>query len=407
MKWIILILLLFPFYSNASFSTKNITEGFTKFLMVRANQNALYTFEKTLMNNSELECLLPNTFKAVQILSSTSIFSSQLSNKDMWKSNIQNDLELLPYKLAVYAKDRDNTAFCETSDLYEKLVAEIKLGKKNNDMNKRMLKFVEDNFFEPAKKVVKETQDKSIQQAETDLIITKQDKFKVSISEFSTTLATKFEDSKKAANQDGKKLTTTLVSIVAQLSEIKELNKILESPEFTRTIRFITFFTELADAENPQSVQNILTTYTMEPVSYYSKREGGWHLMITSYVGTNLTFETTQSNENNSSRFNVYAPVGLELSNGWFNMKYIDSVSLMVAPLDFGYPISLKMNGVEQDIELDELFAPSFTLSAGWKGLPVTYGVGYQMGANVVGTERKEEKAFLFIAFDMPLWEIF
>ncbi len=143
----------------------------------------------------------------------------------------------------------------------------------------------------------------------------------------------------------------------------------------------------------------------MPAVSYYAKREAGRHFMVTSYLGTN--YSLGKSDFDNSTNLNIYAPIGLEYSFGWWNMKYMDSLSIMVAPFDFGYPVSLKLNGIEEDVELDELVAPSLTISAGVKDLPITYGFGYQKGVKIKDTDEEENRVFFFVAFDMPLFDLF
>jgi hypothetical protein len=35
-----------------------------------------------------------------------------------------------------------------------------------------------------------------------------------------------------------------------------------------------------------------------------------------------------------------------------------DSLSIMLSPIDMAYPVNLKLSGIEDDIEFDEIMAP-------------------------------------------------
>lgn len=495
MKRILIILLLLPIFARASFDTDKINEGVRDFLIDRANANALYSFEKRLLTKNQLKCLLPNTYSTLKIMTSTGIFGSQLSNKQIWKEKINEDLKLLPYTLALYsirAIKNNKVDFCsETAqnkvpktesealaielieantteakvkileklfilNLFEGVKAEIKtaavklntadysldviteaIDEINTQISNKIqqggkptepaiiklkgqllkIKQVE-QFFEDANKyreVVRarfidteiDSNQQKIEKA-YDNLLTKKQKFDKAIPDL--------EDLLNEINKlkENKKLTSKIIDIVTKISKLEEFKNLeiglLDDRRFQKTIRLVTFFTEIADADDSAAVKVILTSYTLPAVSYYAKRDAGWHLMLTSYVGANIQFDSSDFTElegYENTKLNIFAPIGVELSTGWTNRWYSDSISLMVSPVDFGYPIGQKINGIEESIDFDDIIAPSITLSSGAHDLPITYGFGYQVGAKVQGLKQTETRWFVFIAFDMPLWKIF
>ena len=76
----------------------------------------------------------------------------------------------------------------------------------------------------------------------------------------------------------------------------------------------------------------------------------------------------------------------------------------MLSPVDFAYPVSLKLNGVEEDVELDEIIAPSISLAYGIKDYPVNIGIAFQKGKRFSVQNQEEKRILLFVAFDMPLF---
>lgn len=171
---------------------------------------------------------------------------------------------------------------------------------------------------------------------------------------------------------------------------------------FDKLSKHILFFSSIADASTSDEVKTILKNYTLPSVSFFEKREEGNHFMVTSYLGLsyNLDEESAAEKSNNG----IFAPVGLEYSRGvdWFN-GYVRSASVMVSPFDFGHPINLKLNDIEEDIDYDEIVAPSVTFAMGFKDYPLTLGLGYQKGRQLELTGESEDRIILFFAFDMPL----
>ena len=170
---------------------------------------------------------------------------------------------------------------------------------------------------------------------------------------------------------------------------------------FKRLSRHITFFAQISDSESPTEVKQILQAYTLPAVSFYLKREPVNHWMISAYLGLSYAEVGNDGANKEASDFGIFAPIGLEYSRGLGNG---DSISLMVSPFDFGYPVNLKLNGIEEDVELDEIAAPSITLGYGFRDYPLILGLGYQKGRKFDNESETEERWLLFFSFDMPLF---
>ena len=75
--------------------------------------------------------------------------------------------------------------------------------------------------------------------------------------------------------------------------------------------------------------------------------------------------------------------------------------------LDFGYPVSLKLNNVDDEVDLNQIVAPSLSVAYGFRNYPVVVGATYQKGRKDLRSNEFEDFSFLFIAYDMPLFTLF
>ena len=76
----------------------------------------------------------------------------------------------------------------------------------------------------------------------------------------------------------------------------------------------------------------------------------------------------------------------------------------MVAPFDFGYPVNLKLQGIEENIEFDEIIAPSISINFGVKKAPIAWGIVVQKGRKFDETSVPDTRVMAHISFDMPLF---
>ena len=165
---------------------------------------------------------------------------------------------------------------------------------------------------------------------------------------------------------------------------------------------YAMFIAQLADADNADSVEDILKEYTLPVSSFLSKREAGKSsLMISSYFGYAGGRIENEDEVTSSNSSGFYVPVGFEYSYG---LSGGSALSFMFSPFDFGYPISLKMNGEEADVKLDDIVAPSVSIAYGISDYPINIGIAYQKGKTTGANIKQEERTLFFIAFDMPLF---
>jgi len=196
---------------------------------------------------------------------------------------------------------------------------------------------------------------------------------------------------------------TTTGKVVEAFSVISD-DKLSEKPKLQKLRRTMLFFAQLADITDPSEVKQILSSYLLPASSFLVKRENNQsHFMVTAYLGYSSTINPNDEVELSGNTNGLYAPIGLEYSQGYEDWNY----NIMLAPVDFGYPITLKANGVEEDIELDELIAPSVSISFGYGNYPINYGISYQKGRKDSVSLNTEDRTMLFISFDMPLFAFY
>jgi hypothetical protein len=209
----------------------------------------------------------------------------------------------------------------------------------------------------------------------------------------------RFEDELKAA-----KTKTRKVQLAIEL--LQETAPSLHDEIAESLKKYALFFAEISDAQNTEEVKAVLTAYTLPAVSFGLKREKyKGRATISAFLGyaygAVLNDNETLNDDNNHG---VYAPLGLDLSLG---TSWGGSFSLMVAPFDFGYPVSLKLNGVKEDLKLEDIVAPSIVLAYGKARYPLTGGLVYQWGRKDPASNIAERRLMLFLGFDMPLFSLF
>ena len=202
---------------------------------------------------------------------------------------------------------------------------------------------------------------------------------------------------------DGKSLQSYTDRALVSL-ELLEDSSAFNTSSFGRLRNSVMFFASIADASDKEGVKAILTAYTLPPVSYAEKRKQGAGVFVSAYLGISAADFDDQGSNEEASGSGMFAPVGLEWNYGTDDGG---SWSIMLSPIDMGFPINLKLNGIEDEVELDELVAPSITFAYGFADYPLNLGIGYQRGRTLDDVEEAEEGFLLFLSFDMPLLQFF
>jgi len=186
--------------------------------------------------------------------------------------------------------------------------------------------------------------------------------------------------------------------------DLLESSDLFNSSSSDRLRRFVMFFATIADAEDKDAVKSILNSYTLPAVCFAEKRMLGFGFFISSYLGIVAAGSETHGSNEEGPNGGLFVPVGIEFNYG---ASRGDSWSLMLAPIDMAYPINLKLNGIDDQVDFEEIFAPSVTLSYGLKDYPLNVGIGYQRGRTLEDVEKAEERLLLFVSFDMPLYRLY
>ena len=433
-------------------STSARINGVTQFLIDRANDNYLYVFENNIKESEHLQCFFGDTYQNLQLAS----LKELLLSRSLWEESLKADMDTLLTRAVANSVENsldvsglaasiwgEYIEFIQQLELeYEgvhyplssiPIHADLTLREKINSF------YVDSNQINEALTYFQAFKDRSLCQTPVvshlefkvhidallkieeqlaaikaafqkhqpnirgrrseeigNFIDLQLGKILPHINRVRTSLATLAE----FADLYNDEAASTALKVIRTLSEIKRHASIKET-EFAEMRRYIMFFAQVSDAESSDQVAALLKAYTLPSVSFLEKRNNRDHWLISAYLGASGSSPKVPSSEDSSDEFAIYAPIGLEYSSALGDGS---SLSIMVAPFDFGYPVSLKLSGLTEDIEFDEIVAPSINLNYGLKNYPLAIGLGYQKGRAFESSRANEEKVFIHISFDMPLW---
>ncbi len=455
----ILSLLLISIYVYGNNSSQRIG-GISQFLIDRANDNYLFIFENNIKNNKSLNCYFKNTKENLEFAGLKELMISE----ELWESSLEQDLDILltrssakyientfkfskkssslwgdyldilkyieiKYKGEFYPltslptdankelKDLVNSFYTHSLNINETLKYFGKFAKKQlcetpvvgskeflskiNDIYKiedsvkdildTFRKYIKNNNLRVVPSAKKELKDNLIGTMEDELsqLVSENHEAIKDIKEFIQLLETYESDE-----------TTTTVKVVSALKVIRAKSDISEK-RFKKLKKHVMFFAQISEAKSSEEVSTILMSYAIPPVSFFEKRQSNERWLINSYLGVFAGKSNTPDSEANSNDYGIYAPIGIEYSHSIDNGA---SLSYMISPFDFGYPISLKLNGVDEDVEYEQIIAPSIGITYGFANSPLALGIVFQKGKKYDSTKEQEKKVFLHLSFDMPLF---
>lgn len=178
-----------------------------------------------------------------------------------------------------------------------------------------------------------------------------------------------------------------------------------DSINIDRLKRHVLFFARLSEIQSKEEVKEILVEYTLPAVSFNIKREKDTtHFLLTAYLGYAYGKTYSDDSDGKKNDHGIIAPIGLELSRGTDNFG---SFSVMLAPVDLGYPVTLKLNGIEEKLAFSDIFAPGIYFAYGFRGFPANIGIAYQRGRRLPTSNDTEYRALAFISYDMPLLNLY
>jgi hypothetical protein len=181
-------------------------------------------------------------------------------------------------------------------------------------------------------------------------------------------------------------------------------SELFDSASQERLSKSVMFFASIADAQDKEAVKAILAAYVLPPVSYAEKRKLGEGFFITSYFGVAASSTNIHHSSEEASKGGLFVPVGVEYNHGFSGGS---SLSVMLSPFDFAYPVNLKLNGITDNYDVKEIVSPSVTIAYGIKDYPLNIGLGYQQGRKLNDVNKAETRILLFVSFDMPLFRLY
>lgn len=427
-----------------------LIKGTTDFLADRARENALYIFESRIKDEKFVSCYLPTIYGDLQVASLRDLL---VGPQSFWKDALRKDVKtsadgalaaalkknlgkLLPVLQALQAQmakgtiaitvgtgapkiDRIVSTVAAAKMFFDKVNVDARCGialsvPGNTTDQVQSLKVLPD-WLKSISAIEIKDRDAFCKGAEGVLASLcavpngEKESYRAVLVQAAFAISTLVEVSQSPKGVSQLSSTTTPSDVMRAVLDLGKIAQFVEAggaDDAKKAMRYVLFFAELTQATSADQVKTVLTAYTLPPVSFGEKRKPVNHVFITAYVGWAGGKVRNSADVGNQNSGGVYAPIGLEFSTG-LNSKYLrGSASVFVAPFDFGYPLSLKLNNVNQSATLADVVSPSAGLAYGVPDWPVAFGFAYQVGRKSALTGEREKRTLLFVAFDMPLFAL-
>ncbi len=185
-------------------------------------------------------------------------------------------------------------------------------------------------------------------------------------------------------------------------ASVRKLGMYYEDEDLSDFLQYALFFAQMADAEDPSTVKALLKSVTMPSVSFGIKREPfRTRYLVSSYLGGG--FASTRSTQKSQTEGIFAAPVGFEISQGLYSGN---SISVLLSPIDLGYPLRLKLNDNNTTVRFSDIVAPGVYVFYGLRGYPIAIGGGYTRVRDPENPSNRILRINLLVAFDMPLFTL-
>ena len=415
-------------YAQAEEPQDAVIKGATDFLLDRAYDNYMYVLQLHLESNPFLGKYLPGTVRVAQVGDLRSLFCTRTCGE----TALKNDLETLA-NLKVVSADilRVVVQMCVTA----KTVPEEPMRKSMAELcayadDREPGKATSEKSLESVAKtraLVSERLGvlKPIRQLEPMVYITQSEKINIALQAIPELVSglVQVEATCKGVERGG--YTTCMVSIAAVLQAAARAEYVVscsialgvppchyadrklamhqEDREFADFLRYAVFFAQMADAEDPNTVKALLKGITVPSVSFGTKRVPfRTEVLISSYLGGGVS--RVSSYQTSNTGYILAAPVGVEISQGLYSGN---SLSLLLSPIDLGYPLSLKLNDSNQTVKTSDVIAPGAYLFVGLRNYPIAWGFGYTRVKSIENPDKRAGRLAFLIAFDMPLFTLY
>lgn len=211
-------------------------------------------------------------------------------------------------------------------------------------------------------------------------------------------------------------------------SSVLDLSKLLRAvlrDSYTwdgQLVKYGSFMANVAKAENSDQVQAAIEAIALPVGSASIKRKSKTNIALNAFVGLAPGREYLNTTDEWKSTFGLSSPVGVAFS--WGNYKknttcdcYDEkgSMSIFLSLVDIGAFSTFRFNDNETeelpDVSFSNIFSPGLYLVKGLPNIPVSVGLGGQLGpqlrkieATKINTTDGLNASFkLFVAVDIPL----
>jgi len=413
----LLICCVFLYSFSFGFNEDAVVNGTAQFLLDRAQQNYMFIFEKQLKENELFKQYFRNTSSMLENMSLQLI----LTNGKLLRETIIKDMEnsgstsMRFYKRQFVAtfgdsivKIRDtiikydSTFKASQMDVISRLNKNIASVGRANNLNDLFPLVDEslDTLWNHYKFIPQLNKKDSIpnpyviflSNAEVHKVMfaTMNDRFKTIIDtsvSFTTRISTSLQVIKMVLWTNNPKL----------FQANKEYNDYKKHFDRFTTICF--FFSQVADANNPDQIKNILKAATIPAVSFGKKRaENENKFTINSYLGVNTGSEYNK-NDNWNYFYGLAVPIGVEFAHGMSNLS---SWGFMLSIFDLGSAINAQLYK-QRTPRIADVFVPGLSVLYGIPELPVSAGLQVSYGTGLKTDANTQVHFSFFLAFDMPL----
>ncbi|MEM8929138.1 MAG: hypothetical protein AAGC45_13130 [Bacteroidota bacterium] len=172
----------------------------------------------------------------------------------------------------------------------------------------------------------------------------------------------------------------------------------------------------IAQAESSDEVKNLIESIALPVGSASIKKKSKFNVALNAYVGFSPAIEYSGDSKNTKFSLGLNAPIGVatswDLQSG---KKEHGSFSIFVPLIDIGAVTNFRFEDDETEelpeIKLENIFAPGLYFVHGWAKLPISWGIGGQLGPQLREVEPSinsldSDLSFsirAFIAVDIPL----
>jgi hypothetical protein len=435
-------------------------QALAKFLIDRANENFMYTYKKSIMDNKFIQKYFPSTYDMIARIS----FDMLIMNKDLLNKCIDEDmrgmyiilledilLNVDNYNMNFFIEknlifsdkdlkgDGESINILDTNTFKGKHDAlQTQIEKLNNNIIevRNIIKdFNEDNTSINIKDMAKGISDLCDTIIETINTIKKNspdekqfDNYLMIISKtknFFSILSEAIAAIEKVKDDEGNYLTVIsyYISIFKDI-EIYEKGcidiNLRTSKSFEQFKKFAFLIVQLADAKNEDEKLALLKANILPAVSFAGKRHNDFNLSIGSYLGFSVTYkyyynrpEEVDKRKTTDGMFGLFAPIGLELSKGinqkiFSNNLRLGTIGVFVNILDLGEVVNNQIYNQHKTFSYKDIFYPGAFIVAGAKEWPLSFGAGCRYhNTRYDSYQVKEIQAIAFFAFDMPLFALY